>query len=202
MVTLLILGATLAPQPARSQSAADAYRSSYQLEAQGRYREALETLVAEPATQADPYVYHLRSGWLAYLAGDHQDSITAYHKAVADKPDAVEPRLGLMLPQMAQLAWKDTVATADEVLRRDPGSYLGASRRAWALYNLGRYGEAESAYRAVLVLHPSDTEMHSGLGWTLLKLGNKAEAAEHFGYVLLVAPDDVTALQGMVAAGS
>ena len=176
------------------------YQASYELEAARQYGPALDALARMPDAEKKTYVWQLRTGWLSYLAGQYDPAIAAYRKAVALAPDAVEPRLGLMLPLMAQRRWKDAEVAGREVLRRDPGSYLGQSRLAFALYNLGRYPEAEAMYRKVLAAYPSDVEMRAGLGWSLLKQGKREAAVAAFKDVLRVSPRQASALAGMAAA--
>ena len=202
----LILVATLAwsclaPDQAAAQNSAvsDAYQASNDLEAAGKYREAADALASLPPGAKETYVYHLRRAWLLYLAADHRASIAAYRDAIDAAPQAVEPRLGLMLPQTALSLWLDTVSTAEGALAIDPNNYLVLSRKAYAQYMLGRYAEAADAYRAVLALYPSDVEMRSGLGWSLLKAG-RGDAAAEFRQVLDLAPEYVTAKTGLEVA--
>jgi tetratricopeptide (TPR) repeat protein len=177
----------------------DRYRQSYQHEAQGKYAEALADIDGLPSTARRSYVYHLRRGWLLYLAGRHWDAIESYRAAVAVAPDAVEPRLGLMLPEAGLLLWLDVIATGQEVLHKDPHNYTALSRMAWANYSLGRFTEAAKLYRNLLRAYPSDIEMRVGLAWSLLKGGHIADARSQFDRALLIAPDHVSAQEGRVA---
>ncbi len=198
LMPVLIL---LCASAASADETADAYQISNDLEAAGRYRQALEAMDGVAAADRDEYVYHLRRGWLHYLSGDHRESVASYRQAIAGAPRAVEPHLGLMLPQMALRLWRDAEQTGADALALDPKNYLAGSRRAWALYNLGRFDEAEVAYRRVLELYPSDVDMRGGLGWCLLELGRPVDAATQFRSVLRVAPTDATALQGLANSG-
>lgn len=197
---LLFLGTASAQPPGVDETAAAAWQASTSHETAGRYREALADL--DELSQADrtDYVYLLRKGWLLYLSGEHRESIAAYEAAVVKEPKAVEPRLGLLLPQMALRLWVDAEATAREAQELDPGSYLAGSRLAWILFNLGRYPDAEAAYTDVLAHYPSDVEMKAGLAWSLLKQGNKAEAEKLFIEVLTRAPQYEIAVTGLTTA--
>ena len=190
----------LGPAIAHADDTPDRYRDSYAHEAQGKYAEALEDIDGMSSSQRKTYVYQLRRGWLLYLLGRHWDSIEAYRAAIALKPKAVEPRLGLMLPEMALLMWLDAIATGKTVLELDPLNYLANSRMAWANYSLGRYGDVEALYRKLLGAYPSDYEMRAGLGWSLLKQGEYAAALSEFDAVLTIAPDYATAQEGRKAA--
>ena len=169
-------------------------------EARGSLQEALGTLRGVPANEQATYVFELRRAWLRYLTGRHEAAITGYMKAINWEPGAVEPRLGIMLPLMAMRRWQDVQRAAQQVLRLEPKSYLGISRLAFALYNLGRYADAEKRYRQALAAYPSDVEMRSGLGWCLLQTGDRKGATIQFDKVLAIAPRHASAAAGARAA--
>ena len=178
----------------------DLYQQSYEQEALGAYRTALGALDSLPAEEKSSYTYTLRRGWLLYLDGQLDASVQAYDQAITRAAEAIEPRLGKMLPLLAARRWADAEKVGRDVLARDAKSYLGRSRLAWALYNLGRYGEAETLYRGLLADYPSDVEMRAGLAWTLLKLGKKEDALKLFDEVLKIAPRHASAAAGRDAA--
>lgn len=190
--------AIAAPARAGDDAVPTAYQSSYDLEAAGKYREALAALDPVAASEGTSYVYRLRRGWLHYLTGDHRTAIAEYGRAIDLAPRALEPRLGLMLPQMALRLWKDAASTGRWILARDPHNYLGRSRLAFISYNLGRYDDAVELYRAVLADYPSDVEMRAGLGWSLLRGGDIAGGAGELRQVLRVAPRHASAQAGIV----
>jgi tetratricopeptide (TPR) repeat protein len=177
-----------------------AWQRSYDLESQGGYEDALTALYAVP-TQARSYTWELRRGWLLYLDGEHDLAVGAYQAAVRAQPSAVEPRLGLLLPQLADRRWKDAEATARSVLRLDADNATATGRLAWALYNLGRYAEAERQYHAALRAYPADVDLRAGLGWSQLMQDRAAEARATFQEVLDIAPEHRVAGEGMAAVG-
>jgi tetratricopeptide (TPR) repeat protein len=176
---------------------AQRYAESYALEASGDVAGALR--VHEQLRGAG-YVHHLRRGWLLYLSGRHVEAVASYERAVAAEPRAIEPLVGLALPQMALRRWADAEQTTRAALELDPDNYLAASRRALSLYSLGRYADAAVPYQRMLALYPSDVEMRAGLGWCLLRQGKKAEARARFEEVLGIAPAHPAALEGLRAA--
>jgi tetratricopeptide (TPR) repeat protein len=179
---------------------ARAFQASYAAESSRKFDTALLALDALPAEKRGSYVVKLRRGWLSYLAGRSAESVVAYTQAIASEPDSVEPRLGLLLPQMALRRWTDVEKTAGEVLARDPGSYLGRMRLGLAQYSLGKFSEAEASYSRVLALHPSDVEARSGLAWALLKQRKKPAAIQHFTLVLELVPSHAAAKEGLEVA--
>jgi len=173
------------------------FAKSVELETEGKYQEALDTLGKVTDGRKDGYVYHLRRGWLLYLLGKYGDSTKAYQKAIAIEPSSVEAMLGIMQPQLAARRWVDVEKMALKVIKKDPLNYLANSRLAYALYNVTRFHDAQKAYKTVVDHYPGDVEMRSGLGWSLFKQGKYEEAKVHFKKILEIAPSHAAALQGM-----
>ncbi len=194
---LLPLCLLLSSLPALAGNA-ESWQRSYDLEAQADFEDALTALYGVPSGSRG-YTWELRRGWLLYLKGEHDLAIGAYQAAIHAEPGAVEPRLGLLLPQLADRRWKDAEATARSVLRLDADNATATSRLAWALYNLGRYGEAERQYLAASKAYPADVDLRAGLGWSQLMQGRETEARTNFQRVLDIAPEHRVAGEGMAA---
>ncbi|MCB9793136.1 MAG: tetratricopeptide repeat protein [Alphaproteobacteria bacterium] len=199
LLTLLALLLSLSAPAHAGDSVPDRYQESYALETAYSYERALARLEGIPATGSDAYLLPLRQGWLLYLLGRYDESIAAYRQAMKASPDAVEARLGLTLPLMAQRDWAGAEAECRAALKVVPGNYLAQSRLAYVLYNAGRFAEAEQAYAALVALYPSDVDMRSGLAWAQLRQGKRAEAKANLEYVLHLAPDHSSAQEGLAA---
>ena len=199
IVLTWVLALTLGGVARADEDVQRAYRASYAHETKGEYGKALADIDRMPKAARATYVYHLRRGWLLYLLGRSWDSIAEYRHAIDARPDAIEPRLGLMLPQAALRLWLDVVATGKWVLTEDPHNRVARTRVAWAHYNLGKFAEAERHYRAVLRDYPSDVEMRAGLGWSLLKQGKNRAARRELLAALEIAPDYEAAKAGLAA---
>lgn len=204
----LFLAATLAMSfvaaPASAQVAAngdEALVQSYDLEAVGKLREAVVALDQMPQARKDSYLGYARRGWLQYRLGLHAESVDSYRKAMALAPQAIEPRLGIMLPQLALRRWADAEQMAKEVLRTDPASYLANLRLAFVYYSQQRYAESAALYKRLKDLYPSDTDVRSGLAWGLLKAGRAQDAAREFRELLSINPRLTTAQQGLQLSG-
>ncbi|MCA9551968.1 MAG: tetratricopeptide repeat protein [Myxococcales bacterium] len=193
MMFPIALALTLAGAP----NVPDLYQRSYEQEVLHDAPGALATLDQLPQGEKATYLYALRRGWLLYLGARYGEAVEEYRRAVGLAPQAVEPRLGLSLSEMAARRWLDAEKTLLELQKLDPGGFLVNSRLAFTWYNLGRFKEAEVAYRKVLGLYPSDVEMQAGLGWALLKQGRAADAKPVFQRVLTVAPRHASAQAGL-----
>jgi len=189
LAAMAMLLFAVAPSLAAEDDDAPFYGESYAREHAGDLAGAIAVLERASTASRETYFHQLRLGWLLYLTGAYGDSTAAYENAVALEPLAVEPYLGLLLPQIAKRAWGQAEKTARAALERNPGSYLALSRLAWVLFSQGRYAEAEVAYRGVLKLHPADLEMRSGLGWALLRQGKHSDSEAELRRVMAVAPE-------------
>jgi len=176
------------------------YQQSYEEEAKGNYQEAIFVLMQASRAGDNSYLYHLRLGWLQYLASKYPDSVNSYRKAAILGKDSIEAKLGLMLPLMAQGKWSDAEKVAKEILSLEHLSYLANSRLAFIYYNLNQYKEAEAYYRKILVYYPGDIEMQAGLAWSLLKQNKKEAAEKVFDEILRYVPNHVSANAGMKIA--
>ena len=180
----------------------DLYRRSYSLESSSDISGALAAMDEIAGLGTSDYVFHLRKGWLLYLAARYADSAAAYGRAVALEPRAVEPRLGSMLPLMALRRWREAEKAGTEVLAMTPGDFTAESRLAYIHFTQGRYGEAEGWYRKALAGFPSNVEMRAGLGWSLLKQGKGGDARVEFERILVIAPDHASAKEGLAATAT
>ena len=177
--------------------AAQVFQQSYDREGAGKIAESLSTLDALPTARQGTYLSQLRRGWLLYRLGRYAESVEAYGRAIAVAPKAIEPRVGVLLPQQALRRFADVEAQAKIVLAVDPQNYLATLRLAFSLYSQGRYGEAGALYARLKELYPSDAEVRSGLGWSLLKQGKSVEATRELRELLSIQPRHVLAKQGL-----
>jgi tetratricopeptide (TPR) repeat protein len=188
-------------EPPLQPDAARAYQASYDHETAGRFADALRDLGELPPDEQESYLGRLRRGWLLYRAGRHSESVTSYRLAIALEHSSVEARVGGLLPLIALRQWPEVEQSARAALDLDPANYLAGVRLAFAVYNRGRYPEAEALYRRVLARYPSDADARAGLGWSLLKQGKRADARQAFLAASRTAPRSPTVVEGLAAAG-
>jgi tetratricopeptide (TPR) repeat protein len=200
-VVIGMLQGGVAVAVAAQEPAGDALIQSYDGEAAGKLKEALAALDQLPPARRDSYLGWARRGWLQYRLGQHAESIESYRRAIALAPRAIEPRLGVLLPQLALHRWGDAETMAKEVLRVDPASYLATLRLAFVYYNQHRYLESAALYQKLRELYPSDTDVRSGLAWAYLKAGKPQDAAKEFRELIAISPRLATAHEGLKLSG-
>lgn len=177
--------------------AAQALQQSYDREGAGKLAESLSSLDSLPPARQGTYMAQLRRGWLLYRLGRYADAIESYQRAIAAAPKAIEPRVGVLLPQQALRRYSDIETQAKAVLAIEPHNYLATLRLAFAYYSSGRYAEAVGLYAALKDLYPSDADVRSGLGWSLLKSGRSSEATRELRELLSIHPRHALAKQGL-----
>lgn len=197
VMMLILLGAPVGVLADETAKIPDYFETSFNHESRGNYAAALNSVLRILRIDRRNYTAMLRAGWLSYSKGDYKKSIGYYRKAVLLEPEAVEPRLGLMLPLMVSKQWNAAGTIARKILKFDRGNYLANSRLAYIVFSQGRYGEAEKQYQKVIAWYPADIEMKIGLGWTHLRMGNKKKAAGVFRNVLTVRKNNTSAHYGM-----
>lgn len=175
------------------------FQASYQQEAQGSFKAALNSTLQVLRLSPRSYLGNLRAGWLLYRMQRYEESQKRYRKADKLAPRALEPRVGIMLPLMALRRWGEVEKLALHLLKYDPLNYTLLSRLAYVYFSTGRYGEAVERYQQVLDLYPSDTQMQLGLAWTYVRMQRRKEAERWFQTVLQVQPDSVSARSGLEA---
>jgi tetratricopeptide (TPR) repeat protein len=172
-------------------------QNTYTLEYQGKYSEALALLEQLTAENPKEYFFALRAGYVAYLAGKYTRSLEHYQNALLLKADALEPRLGKLMPLLALGQYKQAEIEAQAILRSDPRHYTARLKLAYALYLDGSFTKSEKHYAELAADYPSDATVLMGLGWAQIKQGKKAPARAAFERVKLMFPESKYADEGL-----
>jgi tetratricopeptide (TPR) repeat protein len=197
VAVMLALAIPATTRGAESPSVPELYRLSYAAEASGDATRALHWMAEAEKQGETGYVLQLRRGWLLHLARLHAESARAYALAIEAEPGSVEPRLGVMLPLMAQRRWKEAERHGLDALALAPGDLAVLGRVALVQYLAGLFDSAEASYRRALTSHPGSVELRVGLAWSLLKQRRVGSARAEFEKVLRVAPDNASAREGL-----
>lgn len=186
-------GGVAAQQGAQAPEVAGAYRRSLDYERVQDYQNAIRALSSVYEALPNGYTVNLRMGWLFYLNGNHANAAAHYDVATKAAPMALEPKLGRLLPLLAQGRWSEAETLAYQVVSVDHYNYYGNLRLAIALR---MQGKTDAAYQIALKMvgaYPSDVLHLAELAQIQDARGEKAEARRIFGEVLLLDPENEVA---------
>ena len=152
---------------------------------------------------ADPANYQawFDLGFVYNGLGNAEESITAYRKSVAAKPDVFESNLnlGLMLAKSGQPSAEQFLRAATvlkPIANVDEGHARAWLSLAHVLEN-SRPDEAVEAYKQVAALQPKDPEPHLAAGLLLERASHFADAEEEYKLALALDPNSGDALTGL-----
>lgn len=185
LVWFLWSGQTIAQQTTK-----DAFATSYRYEKAQNYPDAINALLV---IKSKGYLYDLRLGWLYYLSGNYANARLHYQSAVAAAPAAIEPRLGLTLPLMAQMRYDEVESVAKQILMVDPSNFTANLRLCMVLRYQQKNSQALEIARRMLMLYPTDVSFLAEQGLLLAATNEIAGAKKSFEVVLTLDPENVTA---------
>lgn len=189
-VAFLVCGClVVAARRASADAVTSAVAESITLERQAKYDDAVLTLtnVRKPA-----YLIYLRLGWLHYLRTDYEKSKQFYQQAMRMQSKALEPRLGYMLPLLAQFRYAEVESAAKAILTMDANHYTASLRMAYALRMQGKFNAARDLNARMLEMYPTDLsflleQLLSNVGAKSSDVGLLCEM------ILALDPDNATA---------
>ena len=161
-----------------------------------------ESLLKKALEQdADNYTAWFDLGFVYNELGRSDDSIAAYRKSVAAKPDVFESNLnlGLMLAKSRQPEAEKYLRAASGLT---PTNHVEEGReRAWLslahLLENRKPKEALEAYRQAALLEPKDPEPHIAAGLLLERQKDAAGAEKEYQQVLALDVQSLEALTGL-----
>jgi len=168
---------------------------------------------AEPllrkVVEKDPasYVAWFDLGFVENGLGKTEESIAAYRKSVAAKPDVFESNLNLGL-QLAKTGQPDAEQFLRAATQLKPTSHMAEGQaRAWIslahVLEATKPEEAIAAYRQAAVLQSKDPEPHLGAGLILEKQGKYSDAEQEYKEALALdaSSDALTGLSNIYMRG-
>lgn len=126
--------------------------------------------------------------------GEMAEARSAYEEALALDRNYAEAHCNLGEWCLARGLAQQSLTHFDRALECKPGLTEAINNRVAALYELGRFDEAESAARSAIAAHPDLAALHVNLGNVLLYSGKAREAAKAFQRALEIAPNSPEAL--------
>lgn len=165
-----------------------AWQSSYQLEAAGKYNDAIAALDTVPANGPEAELKTLRRGWLYYLMGSYGDSIREYRLAIERNSRSIDARLGVTLPLLAQKRWREAEQSARAVLDLSPNNYTGLLRMVVALEGQRDWALLAKTAASITSSYPSDATGFVYLARALAWQEKRAEAVAAYQAVVVRYP--------------
>ena len=159
--------------------------------------------------ESDPknYVAWFDLGFAENGMGDVAESIAAYRKSVAAKPDVFESNLNLGL-QLAKTGQPDAEQFLRAATHLKPTSQPAEGQeRAWLslahVLEASKPDEALTAYRQAATLQPKDAEPHLAAGLLLEKQNKFSDAVDEYKQALALDPnsDALTGLANVYLRG-
>jgi tetratricopeptide (TPR) repeat protein len=140
-------------------------------------------------------------GFVNNALGKTEDSIAAYRKSVAAKPDVFESNLnlGLMLVKAGQPDAEQFLRAATKLqptANVDEGHARAWMGLAYAL-QASKPEEAIAAYRQAAALRPKDPEPHLSAGLLLQKANRFADAEQEYQQALTIDPTSANAITAL-----
>jgi tetratricopeptide (TPR) repeat protein len=190
-----LLGGTMLPVQLGGQDLdiAGAYHASFEHERAEAYQDAIRALAPVYEAYPNGYTVNLRMGWLFYLNGNFNNAVAHYEVARSAAPFALEPKLGQLLPLLAQGRWPEAESVAYEIVSVDHYNYYGNMRLIVALRMQEKF---EPAYQITLKMagaYPTDLTFLAELALLNDARGNKDEAVRLFTDLLILDPENETA---------
>ena len=173
----------------------EAFSESYQLEAKGDFKLAADEI--KVLYKEESYEMNLRLGWLNYMAGNFNESIAFYKKAMELMPFADETKFGYIFPLSALGRWNEVIEVYNVILENSPHNTKAMYYLGTIYYNRSQFDKALTQFKQIVDLYPFDYDGLLMYAWTNLKLGNKKEAKDLFQKALLNKPNDVSAIEGL-----
>lgn len=177
------------------QQLQDAFSMSYTLEAEKKYGNAISLFSS--IYSASSYEINLRLGWLTYLNGDNDKSISYYKICISLMPVATEPLWGIVKPYALRKDWVNSETTYKSIIKLDPKNSIAHYWLGVIYYNKKDYTSAKKYLDVALNLNPFDYDTMLMSAWSNYFLGNTNEAKTLFYKTLLNRPNDASALEGL-----
>lgn len=164
------------------------------------YIAAESSLKAAIAAAPENYLAWYDLGFVYHAQGRSADSISAYRRSVAARPDVFESNLNLGL-ELAQAGDPEAEQFLRAATKLTPQSAAKAGKKqAWMalghLLETGKPEQAANAYQQVAALDPTDPEPHL-LAAAILEKTHPADAEKEYREALTMAPQSSDALAAL-----
>jgi len=205
LIVLVALVAAAAPLHGRAAAQevdiAGAYRRSFEYERSQAYQDAIRALAPVYEAYPNGYTVNLRMGWLFYLNGNYNNAVAHYEVAESAAPFALEPKLGRLLPLLAQGRWAEAETLGYQVVSLDHYNYYGNLRLAVALRMQQKLEPAYQVSLKMVTAYPTDLLHLVEFAQITDARGDHAEAERLFGEILILDPENQAARRYLAGEG-
>ncbi len=130
-------------------------------------------------------------------AGHYRDKLTLFQHTLTKNPDAYIAHYNVAAERAIEGDHNAAVLHFREVQRIQPGHGDTMLQLANSLMTLGRFAEAERAYRNYLETHPQKVNAYINLGNVVLRQGRMADAIQSYQQALVLDPENSMANNNM-----
>lgn len=170
------------------------WSKSYSYEGLKKYADAANVLEPMLKSEPDNEFLLLRLGWLNYLQTKYNESFSFYKKALALNSNSIDARLGLTLPLLAQLRWKEAAIYARQVIDMSAWDLTAHTRLMNCESALQQWGTLESHAIEVVKRYPSDPSAIIFLARAQAMQGKKNQAIVSYTLALQRSPENQEAI--------
>ena len=173
----------------------NAFAQSYELANKPDYKGAINVL--KEIYDKDSYFINLRLGWLYHLSGSEIEAGTYYKIASTILPNAIEPKLGFVIPAEVTGNKNDQKNEYESILTLDPQNTLAHYKLGLLHYGKKEFQLAFDHFEKVVTLYPFDFDGVLMFAWANYQTGKTQESHQWFYRTLCLVPDNVSAKQGL-----
>ena len=183
-------------QPAAAEALAGKARIAFHNRDMAGAAELADKALAEDDQMVDAWVV---KGQLLRDAGNQQEALSAFQKALDIAPSNVPARLGKSMSLIALGEDGKAGAEMDQLLQRNPNLFMAHYVKALALYQQHQLIPAQESVQRALNLAPGHIASHLLSGTIDYQQGHLNQAEEHLRRVLNQRPDDKQAAKLLAA---
>ncbi len=188
LIFLVVFTSLITAEELSSSKIDKCYSSSYELEYQQRFSEAIQAL--SPILKAYPngYTINYRMGWLSYLNGNYANAQRYFKKALVIYPASLEVMNVICMVHAAQKSWSALEEQSKRMIKVDYFNIEGNKWYAFALRMQKKISQSKKVDQKMLLIYPTSTLFLTKLGICYFEEGDMKNAKITLGSVLTLDP--------------
>lgn len=203
ITVILILVISFAKEPDITFSQIrEAYKSSFTLEANQQYAQAIDILIPVLKAYPETYTINYRLGWLNYLNGRHADALQHFEKALKAYPNSLEVLNSICLVHQARQNWEKMEEGSLKALKIDYSNYYANLHYINALKMQKKFDMAIKISEKLLALYPSSTDFLFAMAESLYGDQQFKESIFYYESVIVLNPYNYVAMERLKSINS